>query len=224
MLPRTLEPEIMDSDAEADEYDAIDHQAVNEAFAEDFLAVGNVGTDCLDLGTGTALIPIEICQRDSDIRIMAMDASKPMLELARYRLELANLTHRIVLHYGDVNELCFDANYFDAVVSNSLLHHLPEPVRMLAEAWRVLRSNGLLFVRDLVRPDTDREVEALVETHADGESELSKQLLRQSFQAALRLDEIRSLLVKLGIDPQAVQMTSDRHWTLAVRKQQVSEA
>ena len=40
MLQRTLEPEIMDSIEEADEYDAMDHDAVNQAFAEDFLGIG----------------------------------------------------------------------------------------------------------------------------------------------------------------------------------------
>ncbi len=219
MLPRTLEPEIMDSTDEANEYDSMDHQAVNEAFADDFLAVGNVGNDCLDLGTGTALIPIEICQRNPDIRVMAMDASMAMLELARYRLELANMTDRIQLYYGNVNAMPFEASYFDAVVSNTLLHHLPEPAKMLAEAWRVLRPNGLLFVRDLVRPSTDEEIESLVDAHTQGETEFSKQLLRQSFHAALTLDEIRELLGPLGISPDYVQMTSNRHWTINARKQ-----
>jgi ubiquinone/menaquinone biosynthesis C-methylase UbiE len=218
MLPRTLEPEVMDSTDEANEYDAMDHQAVNEAFAEDFLAIENIGSDCLDLGTGTALIPIEICQRNPDIRIMAMDASMPMLELARYRLELANMTDRIQLLYGNVCEMPFEGSYFDAVVSNSLIHHLADPAKMLAEAWRVLRPKGLLFIRDLVRPETDEAIEELVEAHTQGESQASKQLLRQSFHAALTLAEIRELLGPLGITSDSVQMTSNRHWTIHARK------
>lgn len=218
MLPRTLEPEIMDSTDEANEYDAMDHQTVNEAFANDFLAVGNVGKDCLDLGTGTALIPIEICQRNDDIRIMAMDASMAMLELARYRLELANMTDRIQLYYGNVNAMPFEASYFDAVVSNTLLHHLAEPAKMLAEAWRVLRPNGLLFIRDLVRPGTDNEIEEFVDAHAQGETAFSKQLLRQSFYAALTLNEIRELIRETGVAAESVQMTSNRHWTINARK------
>jgi len=208
----------MDSTDEANEYDAMDHQTVNETFANDFLAVGNVGHDCLDLGTGTALIPIEICQRNPDIRIMAMDASMAMLELARYRLELANMTDRIQLYYGNVNAMPFEASYFDTVVSNTLLHHVPEPAKMLAEAWRVLRPNGLLFVRDLVRPLTDEEIEELVDAHTQGETEFSKQLLRQSFHAALTLGEIRELLCEIGIASESVQMTSNRHWTISARK------
>lgn len=217
-LTRTLEPEIMDSVAEADEYDAMDHQSVNVSFAEDFLAVERVGYDCLDLGTGTSLIPIEICQRDSEIRFMAMDASKPMLELARYRLELANMTERIQLHFGNVQQLIFSDEFFDAVVSNSLLHHLPDPAAMLLEAWRVLRVGGVLFIRDLVRPNSEQEIEALVDRHAEGETTASKQLLRQSFHAALRLDEIRELALSLNILPLSLEMTSNRHWTLIGRK------
>ncbi len=218
MLQRTLEPEIMDSIEEADEYDAMDHDAVNQAFAEDFLALGDVGCDCLDLGTGTALIPIEICKRHAGIRIMAMDASIPMLELARFRLEIARETERIQLHHGNVLSLIFQSSFFDCVISNTLLHHLPNPEKMLVEAWRVLRPNGLLFIRDLVRPDSEDEVERLVELHASDAAALSKQLLRQSFHAALRLDEIQDLAANLGIHPPSVQMTSDRHWTLCARR------
>jgi hypothetical protein len=89
---------------------------------------------------------------------------------------------------------------------------------MLTEAWRVLRPSGLLFIRDLVRPATVDEINALVESLTQGETELSKQLLRQSFHAALTLDEIRALLRPLGISPDSVQMTSNRHWTINVRK------
>jgi len=218
MLQRTLEPEIMDSVEEADEYDAMNHDAVNQAFAEDFLAVGNVGCDCLDLGTGTALIPIEICKRHREIRVMATDASIPMLELARFRLELAGETERIQLHHGNVLSLIFQPSFFDCVISNTLLHHLPEPLKMLEEAWRVLRPNGLLFIRDLVRPETSEEVERLVELHTAGATTVSKQLLRQSLHAALRLDEIREFVARLGIHPSSVQLTSDRHWTLCTRR------
>ena len=218
MLPRTLEPEIMDSIAEAEEYDAMDHAAVNQTFARDFLAVGEVGTDCLDLGTGTALIPIEICKRNPSIRIMALDASIAMLERARYRLELIGEAERIQLHHGNVHSLVFASNFFDSVISNTLLHHLPNPEKMLAEAWRVLRQNGLLFIRDLVRPNSEDEVEKLVELHTLGESNLSKQLLRQSFHAALTLEEIRGTVAELGLPPSTVQMTSDRHWTLCARR------
>jgi hypothetical protein len=39
MIPRTLEPEVMDSDAEALTYDHMDHRDVNARFVSDLLAV-----------------------------------------------------------------------------------------------------------------------------------------------------------------------------------------
>ena len=37
MLPRVLEPEVMDSPEEARDYDAMDHAEVNRRFVADFL-------------------------------------------------------------------------------------------------------------------------------------------------------------------------------------------
>jgi ubiquinone/menaquinone biosynthesis C-methylase UbiE len=218
MLPRTLEPEVMNDQQEVDEYDNIDHQAVNAAFAEDFLTLPALGSDCLDLGTGTARIPIEICRRRDPMRIMAVDASIPMLESARLQLELAGILDRIVLVHGSAQSLIFEDAFFDGVVSNSLVHHLSDPLPMLKEAQRVLRPGGWLFIRDLCRPESAERVESLVKQHAAGESEVSKQLLRQSLHAALTIDEVVELLGELGLDSSAVTRTSDRHWTIQARK------
>jgi hypothetical protein len=45
MLPRVLEPEVMDTPEEARDYDAMDHSAVNRVFVADFLAVSAI-LDC----------------------------------------------------------------------------------------------------------------------------------------------------------------------------------
>jgi ubiquinone/menaquinone biosynthesis C-methylase UbiE len=219
-LDRTLEPEIMDSWAEAEEYDAMDHSVVNLRFAEDLAANQPVGNDLLDMGTGTALIPIELCKLlPKSTRIMAADASQPMLELARYRIEVAALTDRIQLLYGDCKKLPFENEFFDTVFSNTLIHHVPNPADILREAWRVLRPNGLLFIRDLMRPDDETQVEKIVSEHAANQAESGRQLLRQSLHASLTIDEIRAIANEVGIALVSIEQTSDRHWTLIARKQ-----
>lgn len=218
MLHRVLEPEVMNDRNEAVEYNEMDHKTINRSFVSDLLASGQLGIDCLDLGTGTALIPIELCQRDQEIRVMASDASTVMLELARYQLEINNLTNRIQLHLGDAKKLIFESNFFDTVMSNSLVHHLPTHESFLLEAVRVLRPNGLLFLRDLCRPENQEQLDVLVSTYAANENESSQQMLRQSLQAALSLTEIRELAIAAGLPADCVAMTSDRHWTLQTRK------
>ena len=219
MLDRVLEPEVMNDRDEAVEYDAMDHEWVNRNFVTDLLVAGPVGIDCLDLGTGTALIPIELCQRDGEVRVMGADASTIMLDLARYQLEVNNLTSRIQLHFGDVKKLVFEGSFFDTVMSNSLVHHLPSHDSFLVEALRVLRPGGLLFIRDLCRPESQEQLDLLMLTYAANESDGSKQMLRQSLHAALSLFEIRNLALQAGLSSDCVAMTSDRHWTLQTRKQ-----
>src|SRR5438876_5952427 len=85
MLPRVLEPEVMDSAEEARDYDAMDHSQVNRLFVADFLAfyAPRAGDTLLDVGTGTAQIPIELCRQNTDARIVAVDLAEHMLRVAR---------------------------------------------------------------------------------------------------------------------------------------------
>jgi len=218
MLERVLEPELMDDPDEAQNYNEMDHSEVNRRFVAELLAGGDLGNDVLDLGTGTALIPIELCQQHSGCRVMASDAATSMLDLARYNIAVSSIEHRIQLHHGDSKCLGFDKEMFDAVISNSLIHHVEEPQLVLAEIVRVCKPGGRIFVRDLYRPDSAVEVETLVKQYAANEPADSQQLFRQSLFAALKLEEIRRLVDALGFPPETVRMTSDRHWTWSATK------
>lgn len=223
MLPRTLEVEVMDTPEEARDYDEMDHAEVNRRFVDDLLAAagqtdGQLG-DVLDLGTGTAQIPIELCQRLDDCRVMAVDAAVHMLDLARLNVEIAGLITRIQLDKVDAKALPYDDGAFAVVMSNSIVHHISEPVHVLREAVRVLEPGGLLFVRDLLRPESEERLNELVQTYAGDESDHARQMFCDSLHAALNLDEIRQLAEQIGFPPDCVNQTSDRHWTLCGRKE-----
>jgi len=61
-LQRTWEPCAADTLDEARNYEAFDHSEDVRLFVDDLLALEGVRGDILDLGTGTALLPIEICE------------------------------------------------------------------------------------------------------------------------------------------------------------------
>ncbi len=218
MLPRTLEPEVMESAQDALDYDAMDHREVNRVFVRDFLATGPEVSETLDLGTGTAQIPIELCRQSAEARVVAIDLSTEMLLVAKANVEVASLRDRILLDCRDAKRLPYAASRFSAVISNSIIHHLPEPAPSLSEAVRVLRVGGRLFVRDLARPDSAAHVSALVEQYAAGANEHQRQLFGASLHASLNLEEIRELVAALGFAPETVQLTSDRHWTWSAFK------
>jgi ubiquinone/menaquinone biosynthesis C-methylase UbiE len=218
MLPRVLETEVMDTPAEARDYDAMDHGAVNRLFADDFLALWHGINPILDVGTGTAQIPIELCRRSAATRVTAVDLAGHMLALGRENVERAGLADRIRLEACDAKALPFADGSIPAVISNSIVHHIPEPGRALAEMVRVLAPTGVVFVRDLLRPATEDALLGLVETYAAGCDPHQRQMFADSLHAALTLGEVRDLTAGLGFPAETVRQTSDRHWTWAARR------
>lgn len=208
----------MDTHEEATDYDSMDHSAVNELFVKDLLHTGPVCGDVLDLGTGTALIPIELCEATEDVRVMGVDMAVHMLDLAKYNIEVAGLTERIELTQTDAKGLEFEDGAFDCVISNSIVHHIPEPHACLQEAVRVTKPGGLLFFRDLMRPETSDQVSELVKLYAGQENEHQRKMFDDSLRAALNLAEIQSLVADFGFERSSVTATSDRHWTWVGKK------
>jgi hypothetical protein len=79
---------------------------------------------------------------------------------------------------------------------------------------QALRPDGLLFVRDLLRPETAAELNRLVELYAARDNARQRQLFADSLHAALTVGEVADLLEATGLPRDAVQQTSDRHWTI----------
>lgn len=226
MIPRILEPEVMDTAEEAVDYNTMDHSQVNRVFVDDLLSAldgsrfkndaenAKSSLTVLDVGTGTALIPIELCRRSDRFQLTAVDLARAMLDVARQNVESAGLSDRIALECLDAKGLPYRDEEFDVVMSNSILHHIPEPAACLAEMLRVVSPGGLLFVRDLMRPADSPELERLVTLYAGDANAHQRQMFRDSLHAALTVDEVRTQGVALGVGIKCVQQTSDRHWTL----------
>jgi ubiquinone/menaquinone biosynthesis C-methylase UbiE len=218
MLQRQLETEIMNTVEEARDYDAMDHSTVNQLFTSDFCDFWTGENPILDVGTGTAQIPIELCRTDTRPSITAIDLSDEMLKIARSNVEAAGLSSRITLENVDAKRFPYPDGHFGAVISNSIVHHIPEPAGVFAEMVRVCQPNGTIFVRDLMRPPGPNTLKRLVDVYAAGANDHQRQLFSDSLQAALTLDEVREIVAGLGFDPDTVEDTSDRHWTWTARR------
>jgi ubiquinone/menaquinone biosynthesis C-methylase UbiE len=219
MLPRILEPEVMDSADEALDYDAMDHREVNRRFVDDFLAVWNRANPILDVGTGTAQIPIELCRQVPSAQIIGIDLAESMLCVGRKNIQQAGFETAIRLEHQDAKNLPYQDESIAAVISNSIVHHIPEPARVLREMVRVCQVGGTLFVRDLMRPAESKHLEHLVATYAQGANERQRAMFAASLHAALTLDEMRQIIADLGYDPMTVTVSSDRHWTWTAVRQ-----
>lgn len=214
-MERVLEPEVMDSLEEAIEYDAMDFTEVNSAFAQEAIALGPSEQGVvLDAGTGTGRIPIIMCQIRHKWQVIAIDLAASMLQIAAHHVQEAGLQEQIRLELVDVKHMPYGDRQFDLVVSNSLVHHLPNPLSFFQELKRVLKPNGGIFIRDLFRPRDQATMNALVNSIGAEYNEHQKKLFRDSLHAALTIDEVRNLLAEVGLSGVEVYQSSDRHWTV----------
>ncbi|BFM40566.1 class I SAM-dependent methyltransferase [Synechocystis sp. LKSZ1] len=211
-MERKLEAEVMDTLEEAMDYDAMDFTAVNTAFAQRAVELGPERAMILDAGTGTARIPILIAQLRPAWQIVAIDLAQSMLALAENNVVAAGCQGQIRLEFVDAKLLPYANASFDGVISNSLLHHLPNPLPFLRELKRVLKPDGFILLRDLQRPQTPDQLETYLEK-VDDYNAHQTQLFRDSLQAAFTLTEVEALLQVAQIPGLEIYRSSDYHWT-----------
>lgn len=219
-MARVLEPEVMDTKKDAEEYDAMNFVEPNTRFAVDALTLlgGVPKPEILDVGTGTARIPILMVERRPDLSILGVDLAREMLRVAEANVAAAGFNRQIRLELTDAKRLALATDRFDMVTCNSTIHHLPDPLLGFREIERVTKPGGAIMIRDLVRPPTPEAAWAIVEGAAAGESQHQKQLFFDSLRASLTLDDVRRALERVGLEELSVRMVSDRHWTAEGRK------
>jgi ubiquinone/menaquinone biosynthesis C-methylase UbiE len=212
-MQRTLEPEVMDTPEEADGYDAMDHSQANAAFVGRLVELGARGR-MLDIGTGPGHIPLLVAERIAEAEIVGIDLSAHMLAHAERHRAASRHAARVSFRPANARALDFPDGSFDAVFSNTILHHVPDPRPFLREAWRVLVPGGALLIRDLFRPPTPERALELVALHAAGETPYNRELFRASLHAALTPDELRAVAAEAGLSGVELVIDSDRHMSL----------
>ncbi|MFM7352247.1 MAG: class I SAM-dependent methyltransferase, partial [Microcystis aeruginosa] len=108
-MERILEPEVMDDREEAIEYDAMDFTEVNTNFAKEAVQLAGINARVLDVGTGTARIPIMLSQLRPQWQIIAIDLADSMLEIGQKNILSANCQEKIKLERVDGKNLPYQS-------------------------------------------------------------------------------------------------------------------
>jgi ubiquinone/menaquinone biosynthesis C-methylase UbiE len=214
MLHRVPEPELMDEAEQARAYAEADFSEANELFVELFKGlvadVHPTGT-VLDLGCGPADIPLRLARVYPRARFHVVDGSAAMLTHARRAWEAAGLSDRVVLVEGRIPGALLPRSRYDAIISNSLLHHLHTPETL----WSSLRLYGRpgtpVAVMDLQRPGTPGEADGLVARYAQDAPPVLHRDFRNSLLAAFTPGEVRRQLDAAGLSCLRMSIVSDRH-------------
>ena len=211
-LPRVPEAELMDAADRAAAYANADFAEPHDAFVEQFaqrfsqFRSGHV----LDLGCGPADVTVRFARRCPAAVITAIEGAEAMLELAKKRIEVEALAHQITLEHIYLPDPALLQRRFDAIISNSLLHHLADPLT-LWEVVAALPKGAPVWVVDLLRPTDRIMLEELVARYAKGADPLLAEDFANSLRAAYRPPEIAAQLRALELAHLNIETTSDRH-------------
>ncbi len=213
-MKRKLEPEVMDDQEQSEAYAAADFAQVNEAFVRRFRDTFPTWEQgyCVDLGCGPADIPLRMCQHFPNVHVLGVDASKPMLALGLREIQALGLGDRVELLCAMLPLDNTRAQSMDAVISNSLLHHLPV-ASVLWDAVKALGKPGApVLVVDLRRPVSEDEALSLMNQYAEGEPDILRHDFYHSLLAAFTPEEVEAQLEEAGLaQALRVEVISDRH-------------
>lgn len=146
----------------------------------------------LDVGTGTAKIPIRFVHQLSPANLVALDISHAMLKKARDNIRAKRLTRRIYLVCADAERLPFRNGTFDLVCSHSTLSHFAGPLHPLEEIVRVTKKGCRFLIRDLRRPSANL-LDWYVRIFGIGLDGNRKKLFRESLLSGLTNRELKKL-------------------------------
>lgn len=217
----------MEDPEQARAYSEGDFAAAHDLVVADLLArapelTRQGGLRVVDFGCGPADVTVRVARALPTAEVVGFDAGPRMLALGRERLARAGLGDRVVLHEArlplDTASVRRIGSAFGAVISNSLLHHLLDPMDLWHAVVALGAPGAVVHVADLRRPAGRRERDRLVDVHAAGAPPVLVEDFRRSLGAAYRPEEIEAQLDQADLaDTLRVVVVSDRHLVVTGR-------
>lgn len=166
------------------------HQWMAKQLAEKIPANGKV----LEIAPGPGYFCIELAKL-GNYQITGLDISKSFVEIARKNAAEAGFT--IDFREGNASAMPFPDNTFDFTFCQAAFKNFSEPVKAIAEMYRVLRPGGVSVIADLRRDASPEEIDREVKGMELGP--INQFMVRWTFdqmllKTAYSVDEMKTMI------------------------------
>lgn len=220
-MERIPEAQLMDDFEQARAYALADfeepHSRFIALFRERFPDEEMAGV-VLDLGCGPGDVTRRFANAYPACRIHAIEGAESMLMFARQMIDFERLHERVRLFKRLLPTDSLPMAQYDAVICNSLLHHLDDPMVLWRSVNQFAKPGAAVFVMDLMRPDSAAEAEAMRRRYAENEPLVLQQDFYNSLLAAYTPEEVTAQLREAGLEHLVVETVGDRHLVVSGRR------
>ncbi len=105
----------------------------------------------VDVGCGPGYLIAVMAESLPHLCLIGVDVAQEMIRQASSNISSAEISGKVEFRQGNVQELPFEDNAVDFVVSTFSLHHWSQPEQALREIRRVLKPQGQFLIFDLKR-------------------------------------------------------------------------
>lgn len=106
----------------------------------------------LDIATGTGDLAIQFAEKTEAKRIVGLDLSDGMLNVARKKISNKPFSNKIEFIQGDSEALPFEDNSFDSITVSFGIRNFENLEKGLSEIYRVLRKDGIFVILETSVP------------------------------------------------------------------------
>jgi len=168
------------------------HKLMAKQLVEKIPAHGKV----LEIAPGPGYFCIELAKL-GDYQITGLDISKSFVEIARRNAAEKGL--KIDFREGNASAMPFEDHTFDFTFCQAAFKNFSEPVKAIAEMYRVLRPGGVSVIADLRRDASAKEIDR--EVRGMGLGRVNQFLVRWTFdqmllKSAYSVDEIKKMVAQ----------------------------
>jgi ubiquinone/menaquinone biosynthesis C-methylase UbiE len=161
----------------------------------------------LEIAPGPGYFCIELAKLGI-YQITGLDISKSFVEIARKNAEEAGV--QADFREGNASDMPFPGNTFDFTFCQAAFKNFSEPVKAIAEMYRVLKPNGIAVIVDLRHDATPEEIER--EIKGMGLGRLNEIMVRWTFKqmllkSAYSIADMKSMIARTPFGKGKIDMS-----------------